>query len=73
MLLSDGIQSFLGPFDEFMDQYEFELALHVVCDFILEPDSPRVDQATIDRIQRLHAAMGIDDRCVEDLQNQKLA
>jgi hypothetical protein len=68
--LSDRIQSFLGLFDEFMDQYE--LGLHVVCHFILELDSPRADKATIDRIQRLHAAMGIDDRCVGELQNQNL-
>ena len=73
LLLTERGRSFLDLFDEFMGQREFGLALHTVCDFILDPDSPRVSKAILDQIQRLHAAMEIDDRCVEELQNQKLA
>jgi hypothetical protein len=70
---SQGGHSFLDLFDEFMQQREFGLALHAVCDFILEPDSPRVSRSILDQIQHLHAAMGIDDGCIEELQAQKLA
>jgi hypothetical protein len=64
-------QSFLDLFDEFMQQREFGLALHAVCDFILGPGSPPVSKSTVEQIRRLHAAMKIDDRCIEELQNQK--
>jgi hypothetical protein len=73
VLLTEHGHSFLDLFDEFMQQREFGLALHAVCDFILDPDSPRVSKSILDQIQRLHAAMRIDDRCVEELQTQKLA
>jgi hypothetical protein len=72
VLLTEKARSFLDLFDEFMEQREFGLALHVVCDFFLDPNSPRVSGSIIDQIQRLHAVMRIDDRCVEELQSQKL-
>ena len=73
MLVTERGHSFLDLFDEFMQQHEFGLALHAVCDYILQPDSPRVSKRTVDQIHRLHAAMKIEDQCVEELQNQKLA
>jgi hypothetical protein len=73
MLLADERgHSFLDLFDEFMQQREFGLALHAVCDYLLQSDSPRVSKLTVEQIHRLHNAMKIDDQCVEDLQNQKL-
>ena len=51
-------------FDEFIREDEFGLALHVVCDYLLTPDSARVDHGTTSRIERLHFAMGIDDGCL---------
>jgi hypothetical protein len=68
VLLTERDNSFLDLFDEFMQQREFELALHAVCDFILDPDSPPVSRAILDQIQRLHILMRIDDHCVEKLQ-----
>ena len=73
VLLTKRNHSFLDFFDEFMQQREFGLALHAVCDCILEPDSPRVSRSILDQIQQLHAAMGIVDGCIEELQAQKLA
>jgi len=73
VLLIEGGRSFLDLFDEFMEHREFGLALHAVCDFILDPDSPRVSKPILDQIQLLHAAMRIDDNCVEELQTRKLA
>jgi hypothetical protein len=64
---------FLNLFDEFMRENELGLALDVVCDFILGPDSPRIDGATIDRLEALHLAMNMKDDCVERLRRAKLA
>jgi hypothetical protein len=67
LLLTERGQSLLDFFDEYVEQREFELALHIVCDFLLETNSPQVNKSTIDKIQHLHAAMKIDDGCVEKL------
>lgn len=72
VLLSELNHSFLDLFDEFMQQREFGLALHAVCDYILQPDSPRVSESIVEQIRRLHIAMKIDDHCAEEVQNQKL-
>jgi hypothetical protein len=73
LLQTERGQSFLDLFDEFVRECEFGLALQVVCDYSLQPDSPKVSKSVVDQIRRLHAAMKIDDRCVEQLQNQKMA
>ena len=70
VLLTRHGHSFLDLFDEFMQQREFGLALHAVCDFILEPDSPRVNRSTLDQIQQLHVAMDIDDGCIQELRRK---
>jgi hypothetical protein len=72
LLLAEPGHSFLELFDELMQEGEFGVALDVLCDFVLQLDSPKVSKSTVDQIQRLHAAMGIDDRRVEELQ-KKLA
>jgi len=73
VLLTERAHSFLDLFDQCIEQREFGLALHAVCDFILDPESPRVSKSILDQIQRLHATMRIDDHCVKELQTQKLA
>lgn len=72
LLMTQGARAFLQLFDELMEQREYGLALHAVCDYALTPGSPVVSTATLDQIYRLHEAMKIDDHCVEDLQNRKL-
>jgi hypothetical protein len=72
LLLAEPDHSFLALFDELMQEGEFGVALDVLCDFVLQPDSPKVSKSTVDQIQRLHAAMGINDRRIEELQ-KKLA
>jgi hypothetical protein len=67
VLLAENGKSFLDFFDELIEQREFGLALHAVCDFLLEPDSIRVSQSILNQIERLHAAMGINDCCVEEI------
>jgi hypothetical protein len=72
LLLAEPGHSFLDLFDELMQEGKFGVALDVLCDFVLRPGSPKVSKTTVDQIQRLHAAIGIDDRCVKELQ-KKLA
>jgi hypothetical protein len=67
LLLAENGKSFLAFFDEFIEQREFGPALHAVCDFLFESESIRGTQSILDQIERLHAVMGIDDRCVEDI------
>jgi hypothetical protein len=57
----------LELFDEFVQQHEWELALHVVCDHLLEPTAQAAPSGVIQQIKSLHEAMGIQDTCVADL------
>jgi hypothetical protein len=70
LLLAEGGHFFLDLFDDLMQEGEFGVALDVLCDFLLQPDLPNVTKTTVDQIQRLHAAMKIDDQCVEELQKK---
>lgn len=67
-----GEGSFRDLFDEFMREGEYGLALHVLCDSILEPDSPRISKLTLDSIQQLHVEMKIHDHCVKELRTKLL-
>lgn len=58
-------------FDEFVREWEFELALHAVCDFVLDNAFPITSETILNEIQSLHALMRIDDDCVEKLKNRK--
>jgi hypothetical protein len=73
-LLVDGRDSgYLNLFDEFMRETELGCALDLVCDFMLEPGSPKIDDATIDRVEALHTEMEMKDDCAERLRREKLA
>jgi hypothetical protein len=60
-------EGYLTLFDEFVPECELGLALHSVCDYLLEPGTPPAAAETINRIQALHAAMEIEDDCMERL------
>lgn len=60
-------EDYLGLFEEFVCECEFDLALHNVCDYLLEPGTPSVAMETIVRIQALHATLEVQDDCVERL------
>jgi hypothetical protein len=57
-------------FDEFVEQHEWELALHLVCDYLLEPTSQAAPEAVIRQIQSLHEARGIENTYVADLREK---
>jgi len=54
-------------FDEFLREHEFELALHVLCDYLLEPTTQPAAPTVVKLIEKLHASMQIVDNCVADL------
>ena len=69
-LLDGASESRLDLFDEFVREHEFELALHTVCDFRLEPNVRRLNASELEQIRLLHQAMQIEDSCVEELQKR---
>jgi hypothetical protein len=54
-------------FDELLSVNELGLALHVLCDFFLEPDQPPLSPEIQAQLQRLHSKMKIADDCVTRL------
>jgi len=61
---------YMGFFEEYLAVNELELALHAVCDFLLEPTTPAVDEATLGRIETLHKLMQLDDDCAPRLKEK---
>ena len=61
---------YLGFFCEYLSVNEFELALHAVCDFLIEPTTPAVDKTAVDRIERLHKLMKLEDDCTGELREK---
>jgi hypothetical protein len=57
-------------FDESIREHEWEVALHVVCDYLLEAATPPAQLVVIEQILILHRAMGIEDTCVADLRRK---
>jgi hypothetical protein len=72
VLVTERGEGFRDLFDEFLEHHEFELALHTLCDFVLESDSPPVTTTILEQIQHLHASMKINDSCVEQLRKKTL-
>jgi hypothetical protein len=60
-------RNYRSHFREFLEANELELALHSVCDFLLEKGAAAVDAGTIDRIDSLHQQMSIHDDCAAKL------
>ena len=69
-VLSTGGDELNQLFDEFVRENEWELALHLVCDYLLEPTSQRAPMEVIQQIETLHEAMGIVDSCMADLRGK---
>jgi hypothetical protein len=63
--------AWLEQFDEFIREHEWELALHVVCDHLLESADHVVHPDVLDQIAALHEAMGTKDTCVTTLRRNQ--
>jgi hypothetical protein len=61
---------YLRFFDEYLDVNELELALHAACDFLLEPTTPAVDDAALEKIEMLHRLMKLEDDCTMKLRQK---
>jgi len=56
---------YLDLFDGFVREAELGLALHAICDYLLEPDAPLAEGTVIENIQALHSSMELEDDCVD--------
>ncbi len=65
-----GAEEFLKLFDEFVREYEFGLALEIVCDRLLEPAVAAPSAEVVSRIERLHDLMEVTDNCVASLRDK---
>ena len=61
---------YLGFFEEYLRANELELALHAVCDFLLEPTTPQPADDALSKIKTLHELMGLEDDCVPKLRRK---
>jgi hypothetical protein len=57
-------------FDDFVREHEWELALHVVCDHLLEPATKAAPINVIEEIGSLHKVMGLADNCAAALRRK---
>jgi hypothetical protein len=64
--------AYLHIFDEFIEESQFYAALHVVCDYLMEPENRVIDADLLDRIAAIHDLMQLEDYCVEMLQAKTL-
>ena len=58
---------YLNLFDEFVRECELDLALHCVCDYLLERATPKLDRTTAEEVCSIHLAMELQDDCTERL------
>ena len=65
--LNENLSDYRQHFDEMLNANEFEIALHALCDFLLERTTPNVRLGEINEINMLHEKMGLDDDCVAAL------
>lgn len=61
---------YLCPFDEFLREHEFGLALETLCDFLLEPDAPPLSASQIEQIDGLHKLMNVTNGCGQKLKHK---
>ena len=59
--LNEGLSSFRAYFDEELDANEFEIALSALCDFLLEPTTPGIASAELEKIDAAFHAMNLGD------------
>ncbi|HWX56530.1 MAG TPA: hypothetical protein VN176_18250 [Verrucomicrobiae bacterium] len=68
-ILAEGqcAHGYVTLFDEFVREAEFDLALHCVCDYLLEKETAPPAATVTDQIHALHVAMGLNDDCINRL------
>jgi hypothetical protein len=67
-LLASGTEpAYERAFNEFVDHDEFDLALHALCDFLLEPNTAPPQLEDLREIDALHQMMDVTDDCMKRL------
>lgn len=61
---------YLRHFDQSLDANEYEVALHALIDFLLEPATDPISQDAITEISDVHSLMGLNDDCVNRLKQR---
>lgn len=54
-------------FDEMLGANEFEIALHALCYFLLEPTISGIGLTEIEKIEIAHRMMELDDGCASQI------
>jgi hypothetical protein len=57
-------------FDEYLNANELELALHIVCGFLIENSSSQIESKEMNLIRDLHESMQIADDCCPQLRQR---
>jgi hypothetical protein len=61
--LNENLASYRDFFDELLEANEFEVALHALCDFLMEPGIPGIGLEEIEEIEKIHQRMKLEDNC----------
>jgi hypothetical protein len=61
-------QGYRARFDEYLEHNELELALRTACDALAERSHSDCSREILEVVASAHAAMGLEDGCVESLQ-----
>lgn len=69
--LHDNVR-YLTLFDELLREEEFGSALELLCDFLLEPNEPPINDSLLTTISSLHASMGVTDTCSDRLRKKAI-
>ena len=68
--LNERDSSLRAYFDESLDANEFEIALSALCNYLLEPTTPGIASAEVEKIDAAFRAMDLDDDRVAELRSK---
>ncbi len=69
-LLSGAGDQTVEFFDEFLREHEFDSALHVICDFLIDSPAARISISTLNEIRDLHEEFRLEDECATKLEEK---
>lgn len=69
-LIDDAGNQTLYFFDDFLREHEFDLALHLICDFLIESPTVCISRSVLSEIRDLHKRMKLEDQCVLELEKK---
>jgi hypothetical protein len=70
VLIAESDRSRVDFFDDLTEHHEFGLALHEICEYLLERDASNIAQSDLDQIEVLHHIMEVSDKCADELRRR---